>query len=267
MNEGSGTDDSSSNEYSDSDDINYVRPVYQSPDNSIKKKKSTKRPNKSLLNKVYSNLNLEEEPKLKFIKFKRFERDIKSPAKINSFRTQQHFNETVKEYGEDIAGYKFLVTGQEFEKLEMKNKSNLNKKSSEGFAKLEKEQRTINELLMNAPARNIDNIEMQFPIDLLEKYWDAEDNTLTIVPVFGKGSLLDIEADDINSESISEFYEKSCHHFSRDLRSVLKAERVRWHPDRVCNALIRSQLAVSIDVYRKINKIFQIINELWGNER
>ncbi|KAJ5758584.1 hypothetical protein N7520_005740 [Penicillium odoratum] len=67
---------------------------------------------------------------------------------------------------------------------------------------------------------------------------------------------------DVATESVEEFMRHAPS--SEDLMVILKAERVRWHPDKIQHRY--SGLGIDDVVLRSVTEVFQIIDRMW-NER
>ncbi|GAD94551.1 hypothetical protein NFIA_087350 [Paecilomyces variotii No. 5] len=81
---------------------------------------------------------------------------------------------------------------------------------------------------------------------------------------------------DISSEAVEEFMRhapassspdssKSSDVPPSDLLATLKAERIRWHPDKIQHRY--SALGIDESVMRSVTEVFQIIDRLWSEER
>ncbi|KAL1850940.1 hypothetical protein Plec18167_002677 [Paecilomyces lecythidis] len=81
---------------------------------------------------------------------------------------------------------------------------------------------------------------------------------------------------DISSEAVEEFMRhapvgpspdssKSGNATASDLLATLKAERIRWHPDKIQHRY--SALGIDESVMRSVTEVFQIIDRLWSEER
>ncbi|KAJ5175874.1 uncharacterized protein N7482_001751 [Penicillium canariense] len=67
---------------------------------------------------------------------------------------------------------------------------------------------------------------------------------------------------DVNPDSVQEFLR---HAPMADLLATLKAERVRWHPDKIQHRY--SALGIEDAVMRSVTEVFQIVDRMWGEER
>lgn len=68
---------------------------------------------------------------------------------------------------------------------------------------------------------------------------------------------------DVTSDSVREFMEHAPP--QTDLVSTLKAERVRWHPDKIQHRY--GGLGIDDVVMRSVTEVFQIIDRMWNEER
>ncbi|KAB8257117.1 hypothetical protein BDV32DRAFT_160731 [Aspergillus pseudonomiae] len=64
---------------------------------------------------------------------------------------------------------------------------------------------------------------------------------------------------DVSRETVEEFMR---HAPGEDLLAVLKAERVRWHPDKIQHRY--GALGIDETVMRSVTEVFQIIDRLWS---
>ncbi|KAJ5484125.1 hypothetical protein N7539_005921 [Penicillium diatomitis] len=67
---------------------------------------------------------------------------------------------------------------------------------------------------------------------------------------------------DVNPDSVRDFLR---HAPSGDLLSSLKAERVRWHPDKIQHRY--SVLGLDDDVMKSVTEVFQIVDRMWSEQR
>ncbi|KAI2789212.1 hypothetical protein POX_e07242 [Penicillium oxalicum] len=67
---------------------------------------------------------------------------------------------------------------------------------------------------------------------------------------------------DVNADSVRDFLR---HSTTGDLMSTLKAERVRWHPDKIQHRY--SVLGIEEEVMKSVTEVFQIIDRMWSEER
>ena len=68
---------------------------------------------------------------------------------------------------------------------------------------------------------------------------------------------------DVNPEAVREFMRHAPS--SVDLSAALKAERIRWHPDKIQHRY--SVLGIDEDVMRSVTEVFQIVDRMWNEER
>ncbi|KAJ5925085.1 hypothetical protein N7454_007724 [Penicillium verhagenii] len=68
---------------------------------------------------------------------------------------------------------------------------------------------------------------------------------------------------DVAPESVEEFMRHASS--SEDLMTVLKAERVRWHPDKIQHRY--SGLGIDDIVMRSVTEVFQIVDRMWNELR
>lgn len=68
---------------------------------------------------------------------------------------------------------------------------------------------------------------------------------------------------DVAPESVREFMRRAPP--SADLLATLKAERVRWHPDKMQHRY--GALGIEESVMRSVTEVFQIVDRMWNEER
>lgn len=67
---------------------------------------------------------------------------------------------------------------------------------------------------------------------------------------------------DVGPEAVEEFMR---HAPGFDLLSTLKAERIRWHPDKIQHRY--GALGIDDVVMRSVTEVFQIVDRMWSEER
>lgn len=137
------------------------------------------------------------------------------------------------EYGDPVSGYKFILTEQEYSKLKK------NEQPIESF-----DPHAYDCVKPSAKVSSKSNIMI---------YWDQE-RTLRL-PLVCAVAIDEIDIEDITTDSVKEFYLRSSSEQGLDYGTILKGERIKWHPDRL--------VGQKADVLRKVTRLFQIINELW----
>ncbi|KAJ5081951.1 hypothetical protein NUU61_010215 [Penicillium alfredii] len=68
---------------------------------------------------------------------------------------------------------------------------------------------------------------------------------------------------DVASDSVEEFMRHAPP--PADFLATLKAERIRWHPDKIQHRY--GALGIDETVMRSVTEVFQIVDRLWGEER
>lgn len=137
------------------------------------------------------------------------------------------------EYGDPISGYKFIITEQEYKKL----------KTSE---------QSVEYIDFHA-YDSVNSSDRTTTRANIVSYWE-ETGTLRL-PLVQSMTVDEANTEDINSESVKEFYLRSCSQKAIDYGTILKGERIKWHPDKL--------VGQTPEVIRKVTRLFQIINELW----
>lgn len=137
------------------------------------------------------------------------------------------------EYGDPISGYKFILTEQEYSKLKKKE-----------------EPVEIFDPHAYDCVKPSNRVSTKSNIMI---YWDQE-RTLRL-PLVRAVTIDEIDIEDITADSVKEFYLRSSSEQGLDYGTILKGERVKWHPDRL--------VGQKPDVIPKVTRLFQIINELW----
>lgn len=75
---------------------------------------------------------------------------------------------------------------------------------------------------------------------------------------------------DITREAVREFMQHAPgvnEEESSSLVSVLKTERVRWHPDKMVHRYGALGLADDKDLIRSVTEVFQIVDHMWNEEK
>ena len=83
---------------------------------------------------------------------------------------------------------------------------------------------------------------------------------------------------DLNKGSIESFFQlaatnasvRSNHSSSIDLATILKVERVRWHPDKVRHRLAKyhgGTIDIESPIMRAITEVFQVVDAMWSQEK
>lgn len=69
---------------------------------------------------------------------------------------------------------------------------------------------------------------------------------------------------DVSKENISEFIHRALVSVSESggIEGVLKAERIRWHPDKIQHRY--GALGIDEDVIRSVTEVFQIVDTIWN---
>ncbi|KAF2995497.1 hypothetical protein E8E13_000373 [Curvularia kusanoi] len=68
---------------------------------------------------------------------------------------------------------------------------------------------------------------------------------------------------DVDKDAIERFF-RAAHAWRQDAAAMLKAERVRWHPDKMQR---RFGQRIDADTIRHVTAVFQIIDQLWNARR
>lgn len=237
----------------DSSDRNvYERPLFirNRDGNELKSKNKAKRirkPNKQLKSSVSKNEN-SYSPLISFIEDD--DQAIGERDTLNATDQQVHERKgngkRYYEYGDSISGYKFITTQEKYEQL---------KESVEQDESIED---SIDEFEFDRypKKRHDENLDTR---SFISKYWKRARNEPLIFPVLPTYASPDVSIDDITESSVKYFYLRSCDIMDMELSSMLKRERILWHPDRLIGKISNyDDLTI-----KKVTKIFQIINDLW----
>lgn len=120
-------------------------------------------------------------------------------------------SEPLFEFGDPVNGYKFITTSEQFHMWRKK---------------------TVQERPESPPPMSIE-------IQHLRQYWSEP-----------RGEHLPVEpGDELTKDTVRNFYQRSCRVLAADMKTLLKAERIRWHPDKSSR--------------QDATQVFQIINDLW----
>lgn len=202
-----------------------------------KQPKSAKSKNKNILSPLISFIeDVDEETG---------ERDTSNTRnqKVNegSDNCEQYY-----EYGDPIGGYKFITTEEKYEKL---------KESAEQNESIED---SIDEFAFDRypKKRRGENLDT---LSFISKYWKDVRYESLIFPILPISTTPEVSIDDITESSVKQFYLRSCDIMDMELSSVLKRERILWHPDRLIGKISN----YDDSTVKKVTKIFQIINDLW----
>lgn len=222
---------SDSNDYEDEpqETTNFCqleRPLFQRKKNAdelkIKRRKKVQKPVKKTVPQQSVPLMLVQEDPV--IKKKDF------TVKPSKARVRERY----VEYGNDVGGYKFVITEQEYLKLSEREEEPVEIIDAHSFDCINPKQRTS----MSANVKT---------------YWE-QSGTLRL-PLVRPVTVDEVEIDEITASSVREFYLRSCSQQGIDYSALLKGERVKWHPDRL--------VGQTPEALRKVTRLFQIINELW----
>ncbi|QLQ78546.1 hypothetical protein HG537_0A07930 [Torulaspora globosa] len=155
--------------------------------------------------------------------------------------------EAYYKYGVSVSGYRFVGTEREM----------LDFESSKSDNKVEKSD-SFNTQLFDRP--NLSK-EHRFSIhDYIVQYWNQDKSCNEIYfPIISAKRGDHIHINDLTTDRVEEFYLRSCSQLGFDLPSILKTERLKWHPDRLVGKLTTEDA----ETMKKVTRLFQIINELW----
>lgn len=232
-----------------SDDFNlhYERPVFlYSGRNVVKKPKKVKK-----VQRTSSRLSNKPESKhvtpAQLLLVKKCQESSQTARKGSKGRTKSDNSDKYYEYGDYVDGYRFVGTKKELLDFESSKIHNLKQRFSpvnpNAFDQL------------RAP-----EMEHFTTCEYIEQYW-SQDKELSAqkFPLLGNT----VRIDDITRAGVEQFYLRSCSQMGFDLVTVLKGERLRWHPDRLIGKLTpEDELTL-----KKITKLFQIINDLWESQK
>ena len=234
----------------------YVRPIFIKLSKNLQTK-STKRSNKIEKNTSIPNSNKMHESNIKlvFSDTKSKIKDIlKTKDNINNHSKNTNGNSKFfREYGDGISGYKYIIPENDYIRLKEKE----DKKIAEEYDSDEGEKVDI---LKYDSLPNITATRLR-SVDIIHDYW-AKSNNNFILPLLRGSSIENTEIEEINKDSVVEFYEASYTHSIFDFRTIIKEERVRWHPDKLASR-ISDRDKNTDNLLPKITKLFQIINDIW----
>lgn len=148
------------------------------------------------------------------------------------------------EYGDSVSGYKFIGTKKDLLNFENTTSQSPDEIDPRSFDRLDtpKEPRFTTS-------------------DYVVRYWDQE-KTMLYLPVVSTTNPEDVHIDEITTERVQEFYLRSCTQLGFEMATVLKNERLKWHPDRLVGRLPPGDA----QTLAKVTRLFQIINDLWESQ-
>lgn len=156
-------------------------------------------------------------------------------------------HETYYEYGESVSGYRFIGSKRDV----------LESESSKSENKVEKCD-SFDARLFDRPKEHRFSIQ-----DYIVQYWNQDKSCNEIYfPIISAKRGDHIHINDLTPERVEQFYLRSCSHLGSDLPSILKRERLKWHPDRLVGKLASED----VETMRKVTRVFQIVNELWESQ-
>lgn len=231
----------------------YERPLFirNRDGNELKSKNKSKRirkPNKKPKSSISNNENTYA-PLIFFIEDDDEEsggRDTLNATHQQGGQERKGNGERYYEYGDPISGYKFITTQEKYEQLK------------ESVEQNESTEDSIDEFEFDRypKKRHDENLNTR---SFISKYWKRASNEPLIFPVLPSYESSEVSIDDITESSVKDFYLRSCDIMNMELSSVLKRERVLWHPDRLIGKISN----YDDFTIKKVTKIFQIVNDLW----
>ncbi|QLL33803.1 hypothetical protein HG536_0F01280 [Torulaspora globosa] len=171
------------------------------------------------------------------------EESLKPPKKATN-------RETYYEYGESVGGYRFVGTEREM----------LDFESSKGANRIQKSD-SFDAQSFDRP--NLSEKQRFSTHDYIVRYWNQDKGGSALYfPILSANRGEHIHINDLTADRVEQFYLHSCSQLGFDLPSILKRERLKWHPDRLLGKLAPEDAGT----VRKITRLFQIINELWESQ-
>lgn len=207
-------EESNSDSSHEHDDVPLPKPMFLRPP---KRRQRVSKPQDKHVDKNQARHIKEAETKRKGVNhswrplvFEQMTSEIKRLPRVTPAKdTSSSMNGPMYEFGDPVDGYRFITTAENFSIWEEKSSQRENR----------------------LPAA----IELEH----VREYWsEPRGNQLPVDP-----------GNEISKEALQKFYDRSCKELNIDMKTLIKAERVRWHPDK-------SSL-------REATQVFQIINDLW----
>ncbi|CDH15510.1 uncharacterized protein ZBAI_07297 [Zygosaccharomyces bailii ISA1307] len=207
-------EESSNDSSHEQDDIPLPKPVFLRPP---KRRQRVSKPQNKHLDKNQARHIKEATTKEKSAScswrpliFKQMTSEIKRLPRVTTAKDpSSSMNGSMYEFGDPVNGYRFITTAENFSIWKAKSSQKENR----------------------LPAA----IELEH----VREYWsEPRGNQLPVDP-----------GNEISKEALQKFYDRSCKELNIGMKTLMKAERIRWHPDK-------SSL-------REATQVFQIINDLW----
>ncbi|CCF55770.1 hypothetical protein KAFR_0A03350 [Kazachstania africana CBS 2517] len=241
------------NEDTQAEGLIYSRPIYLSrvKKERISKKQEKKANPKGMRKRTFKVRKAAHfDRHLHFVNIETSYQSCSRSAESKSNSNKHQDSKKYYEYGETISGYKFI--GEE------KVRSQPVADPAHFFEDNEVERETRETTLL------FDVTKSTKDLDFIKKYWKSYHNgsissssSSVLLPLYRyNSSLAETNIEQITTESVRTFYELSCNAVRKDWETLLKKERIRWHPDKFSRISPETSL-------KKVTKLFQIINQLW----
>ncbi|EDO15314.1 hypothetical protein Kpol_448p1 [Vanderwaltozyma polyspora DSM 70294] len=233
---------------SDNDSLSYSRPIFvRRKESGCDKEVFKCDVSKKVVDTVGSELKTDL--KLKFIQATDLKNNNSSKIKQFSVGKKQSIRTGhYREYGESIQGYKLIITEEELQKLENQDtETSVLSDDDDGIDVYKYENSSF------------DNRETFRTI--IENYWNSTKDDLKL-PLLKSVKFNDIDIIELDVDSVRRFYEMSCVQLNRDYEAIIKEERIRWHPDKQVKLLSLDDGHYE-ENFRKVTKLFQLINSIW----
>ncbi|SCU99832.1 LAME_0G05820g1_1 [Lachancea meyersii CBS 8951] len=159
-------------------------------------------------------------------------------------------NELTFEYGDPVAGYRFVGSKNDFENYAKTNE----RQSPSSATSTESDKDECDAELYDAKEKT-SHSKRASDISL---YMSGRIADLRL-PIEHAPLIDDVKLEDIEEPKIDLFFQRCASHQNKPLRELLKQERVAWHPDKA----LRTNFKPGTERSSKITRVFQAINSLW----